>query len=235
MDTSAETVLAWLERRGTKKAISELKRYGITAPRAFGVGVGELRKYAKQTGTSHVLAQELWASGWYEARLLAGFVDDPQQVTVRQMDRWADDFDNWAVVDSLCFSLFDRSPHAWKMIPKWARAEPEFRKRAAFALIWSLTVHDKSASDKQFVDSLRLIETGAYDDRHFVKKAVNMALHAIGKRNAALHAAAIETAERLAGMDEPSPRWIGKHALRELTSQSRRSTRVAAPARRAER
>lgn len=215
---SATEALAWLEGRGTKKNVEGLKRYGITARRAFGVTVGDTKKYAKQVGMDHALAQALWASGWYEARLLAAFVDDPQQVTLQQMNGWADDFDNWAVVDTVCFSLFDRVPHAWKVIPRWAQAKPEFKKRAAFALLWSLSVHDKRASDEAFLKSLPLIVEGARDDRHFVKKAVDMALRAIGKRSAALNVAAIETAERLAAMDDPAPRWVGKHAARELKS-----------------
>jgi 3-methyladenine DNA glycosylase AlkD len=215
---SAKTALQWLERRGTKRNVAELKRYGITATRPFGVSVGDVKKYAKQIGTDHALAQELWASGRYEARLLAAFVDDPTKVTVRQMDAWAADFDNWGIVDTVCFSLFDRTKHAWDMVPRWAKKTPEFTRRAAFALLWSLTVHDKDASDEAFLRCLPLIERGARDDRNFVKKAVNMALRAIGKRNNALNAAAIETAQRLAELDEAAPRWVGSHALRELTS-----------------
>jgi 3-methyladenine DNA glycosylase AlkD len=195
-----------------------MKRYGIIAPRAFGVSVGDAKKYAKQIGINHALALGLWDSGWYEARLLAAFVGDPSQLTLAQMNQWADEFDNWAVVDTVCFSLFDRSPHAWTVIPRWAKAEAEFKKRAAFALIWSLTVHDSSASDQAFLRCLPLIEKGAHDDRNFVKKGVDMALRAIGKRNSVLNSAAIETARRLAALSEAAPRWVGKHALTELAS-----------------
>lgn len=210
--------LQWLEKKGTKKQIKELDRYGIVAKRPFGVSVGETKKYAKQIGTNHALAQKLWATGRYEAQILAAFIDDPAQVAVKQMDAWAADFDNWAIVDTACFHLFDRTPHAWKMVPKWTKAKPEFTKRAAFAMLWSLSVHDKDAPDSKFIQSLELIERGATDERNFVKKAVNMALRAIGKRNRALNAAAIDTAERLAASNEPTQRWVGKNALRELTS-----------------
>ena len=91
-------------------------------------------------------------------------------------------------------------------------------KRAAFALLWGLTVHDKTAGDEPFLDGLTLIERAATDERNFVKKAVNMALRAIGKRNAALHAAAVAAARRLAEAPGQSARWVGKDALRDLTS-----------------
>jgi 3-methyladenine DNA glycosylase AlkD len=62
------------------------------------------------------------------------------------------------------------------------------------------------------------VEREAGDDRHFVKKATNMALRAVGKRNAALNAAAVVVARRLANATDPTARWVGKDALRELTS-----------------
>jgi hypothetical protein len=64
-------VLAWLERRGTRRNLQALARYGIVAPRAFGVPVGTLLQLAKRLGKDHALAAGLWKSGWYEARMLA--------------------------------------------------------------------------------------------------------------------------------------------------------------------
>jgi len=136
------------------------------------------------------------------------------------MDRWCRQFDNWAFCDAMSFNLFDRSPHAWAKVKAWSRRRNEFEKRTAFALLWSLTVHDKQAGDERFLDGLALIERAATDDRHFVKKAVNMALRAVGKRNRALNAAAVSVARRLAAAADPSARWVGQDALRELTSSA---------------
>ncbi len=219
-EPSVSDVLAWLERRGTKKQIKELDRYGITATKPFGVTVGDLKKYAKEIGSDHELAQQLWVTGRYEARMLAAMIDDPAKVTAAQMNAWVSDFDNWAIVDTACFHLFDRTKHAWKKVSQWAKAKPEFTKRTAFALIWSLSVHDKKAPNRTFLDGLKLIETAATDERNFVKKAVNMALRATGKRNVALNAAAIKTAERLSKSEDATARWVGGHALRELESPS---------------
>jgi 3-methyladenine DNA glycosylase AlkD len=132
------------------------------------------------------------------------------------MDRWCRDFDSWAMCDTACFHLFDRTPYAWQKAWQWATAKPEFVKRAGFALMASLVAHDKRASDDAFVECLPLIESGAQDARNFVKKAVNWALRSIGKRNLALNAAAIAVAKRLADSDVPAARWVGKDALREL-------------------
>lgn len=216
--TEVEAVVSSLRRMGTKRTRDGMARYGIPSDKAFGVSVGELKKVAARLGRNHELAVALWETGWYEARMLAAFVGEPERVTPAQMDRWRADFDNWAVCDHGCFHLFDRTPHAWKKVEQWSRRRDEFGKRAAFALLWGLTVHDKQAGDELFLEGLLLVERAADDDRHFVKKAVNMALRAIGKRNAALHAAAVEVARRLAASPQGAAQWVGKDALRELSS-----------------
>jgi 3-methyladenine DNA glycosylase AlkD len=210
--------LTWLERHGSKKHRDGLARYGIQATNPLGVPMAAIQKLAKQLGRDHALALALWETNCYEARLLTAYVDDPALVTARQMDRWARDFDNWAVCDTLCFSLFDRTPHAWRKIEQWSSRREEFVKRAAFALLASVALHDKQAADAPFLRTLPIIEREAADERNFVKKGVSWALRLIGRRNLPLNAAAVATSRRLAAAAEPSARWVGKDALRELMS-----------------
>jgi 3-methyladenine DNA glycosylase AlkD len=90
--------------------------------------------------------------------------------------------------------LFDRTPHAFGKVALWSRRRDEFVKRAAFALLACLALHDKRAGDEPFVRCLPLVETAATDERNFVKKGVSWALRAIGRRNFELHAAAVSVA-----------------------------------------
>lgn len=221
LDDQVREVLTSLERLSDKRVREDMpKRYGVYTDKAFGVSMSNIQKVARPLGRNHELAALLWETGWYEARMLTSFVDEPARVTSAQMDRWCRDFDNWGIVDTLCFNLFDRTPHAWRKVTEWTNKDAEFVKRAGFALLWSLTVHDKLAGDEPFLQGLVFIERAAADERHFVKKAVNMALRAIGKRNPALNAAAVTVARRLADSPSASARWVGKDALRELTSAS---------------
>ena len=213
---SVESVLAWLERRGSKRNRDGMARYGIVAEKAYGVSVGDLRDLGKRIGRNHELALALWDTGVYEARMLTPFVDEPERVTPAQMDRWCRDFDNWAICDALCFHLFDKTPHAFRKVEQWAKRKPEFEKRAAFALLASLAGHDKQASDEAFLRCLPLVERAAEDERNFVKKGVSWALRGIGHRNRTLHAAAVALAESLAESTEAAARWVGKDTLRDL-------------------
>ena len=108
---------------------------------------------------------------------------------------------------------------------------PLFVKRAAFALLASLALHDKTAPDARFVQALAVIEREADDDRNFVRKGVLWGLRGIGSRSARLRDAALSVAERLAARPGSSARWIGRQAIRELNSQAarRRIDRVKAP------
>lgn len=209
--------LKWLERNGTKPNRDGLARYGIEAPKAFGVPMGKIQALAKRLGPNHDLAAALWETGWYEARLLTAFVAEPERLTSAQMDRWCRAFDNWAVCDTLCFHLFDRSPLAFGKVGQWSRRRQEFVRRAAFALLASLALHDKKAKDVSFSRCLPLLEAAAEDDRNFVKKAVSWALRGVGRRSAGLHAEALALAHRLTSSSRPSARWVGRDALRELT------------------
>ena len=217
---AARKAIDWLKKHGSQAGRDGMARFAIPSDKAFGVSMREVQKLAKEIGRDHDVALALWDTGWLEARMLAAYVGEPDRLTATQMDRWCGEFDNWAVVDTLCFALFDRTPFAWPKVEQWSKRKDEFQKRAGFALLWSLSVHDKAATDARFLRGLAIIEREANDERNFVKKAVNMALRAIGKRNRELHSAALKVAARLAASADATARWNGKDALRELQGAS---------------
>ena len=217
--TRAPEVVAWLNRNASRKVRDGMARYGLPSDHALGISVGALKAYAKQLGPDHALAAAIWKTGIYEARLLASFVGEPEKLTVAQMNAWCRDFDNWGVCDTVCFALFDRTPLAWGRLTPWSRARGEFQKRAAFALLASLALHDKTSPDAKFAPYLAHIEAAASDDRNFVKKGVVWALRAVGLRSAALQRDALTLARRLAASDVPSERWVGREVVRELSKK----------------
>jgi 3-methyladenine DNA glycosylase AlkD len=215
-----DEIMQRLKTLSDPEAVKGMARFGINPENTYGVSIPNLRKLAKEAGKDHALAQELWASGIHEARILAGMVDDPELVSEAQMEAWVRDFDSWDVCDQVCMNLFDKVPLAWRKVSEWSEREEEFVKRAAFALIACFAWHDKSAEDERFMNFLPVITKGATDERNFVKKAVNWALRHIGKRNRNLNRAAIETAKEIQGIDSRAARWIAADALRELTGEA---------------
>ncbi|HEX8678872.1 MAG TPA: DNA alkylation repair protein [Chthoniobacterales bacterium] len=218
MEWDVDAAVAALKKLRSSRVRDGMARFALPSDHALGVSVPDVRALAKRIGPDHALALALWKSGIYEARMLTAFIAEPERITPALMDRWCRDFDSWGICDALCFHLFDRTPHAWTKVAQWSDDPREFVKRAAFAVLAGLAVHDKTAPDEAFVRTFRFIERAASDDRNFVKKAVSWALRGIGKRNGELNSGAVELARRLAAASDAAPRWVGRDALRELTS-----------------
>lgn len=216
----ADEIVARLKALANPESVKGMARYGINPEGTLGVSIPNLRRIAKEAGRDHRLAAALWKTGIHEARILAAFVDDPQALTVRQMDRWAADFDSWDVCDQCCTSLFDQSELAWERVVAWSTRDEEFVKRAAFATIAGLAWHHKTAPDAKFRQLLPIIKRESTDERNYVKKSVSWALRHIGKRNLKLNAAAITAAEQIGKQDSKAARWISRDALRELTGEA---------------
>lgn len=222
LDTKA--ILAELRRHARPDAEAKLARFGIAGTDALGLTMAEVQAIARRIGHRHDLVEELWATGIYEARMLCAYVADPAAVTKAQMQRHCRDFADWATCDTLCFALWDRTPHALAMVDAWADARGEFQRRAAFALLAGLALHDKERDDADFVRRLPLCVEAADDARNFVKKGVLWALNAIGRRSPAMHEHTLALCTELAAREEPSARWIGKTGLRELKKAKVRGT-----------
>ncbi|MDE1810480.1 MAG: DNA alkylation repair protein [Candidatus Micrarchaeota archaeon] len=215
-----EQIVAELRRLAKPEVKESMATFGIDTASALGVSVPELRKLSRRIGISHELALSMWATGIHEARLLATMIDDPALVTGRQMEVWVRDINSWDVCDSLCGNLFDKTRSAYMKADEWSRRDREFVKRAGFAMMAVLAVHDKEANDQQFINFLPLIEQNSDDERNFVKKGVSWALRNIGKRNMALNEKALRTAEKIGAKESPSAKWIASDAIRELTSKA---------------
>lgn len=215
-----QDILTELKKNANPKKVAGMARFGISTHKTLGVSMPILRKLAKEIGPNHTRALQLWDSGIHEARILAGLIAEPDKLTEKDMETWIKDFDSWDVVDQVCGNLFDKHPAAYKKAVEWSSREEEFEKRAGFALMAWLAVHDKQADDTKFEQFLPLIFREATDDRNFVKKAVNWALRQIGKRNKILHPLAMDCAHDIL-KEYPNSKpaqWIAKDAIRELES-----------------
>jgi 3-methyladenine DNA glycosylase AlkD len=216
---TTDQVLADLEALGDPVFKAGLSKFAINPATALGIRLPVLRHYARAYRRNHQLALDLWETKVHEARLMAVFIADPKQATEALLEKWVSDFNSWDICDQACGGLFDKTPYAWDKAREWAAREPEFEKRAGFALMAYLAIHDKRARDEQFLAFFPYIKAGSDDDRNFVKKAVNWAIRQIGKRNLVLHAAVMALTREIQVQGSKSGRWIAADALRELESQ----------------
>ena len=210
-------IIKQLKDHSDPEAVNGMARFGINPATAWGISLPILRSIGKSTGRNHSLAEQLWITGIHEARILAGIIDNPREVTEQQMEDWTGDFNSWDICDQCCMNLFRKTPFAWDKAVEWSRRNPEFVKRAGFALMATLAVHDKKAGNEQFLSFFRAVKRQSTDKRNFVKKAVTWALRQIGKRNLILNKQAVEAARDIRRINSKSARWIASNAIKELT------------------
>lgn len=215
---SCEDIVTRLKKMESPSDREGMARFGINTENALGISVKNLRVLAREIGINHELAIDLWNTGIHEARLLAMLIEEKEKVTRTQIDEWVEVGDSWDIVDLACINMYRHFEDAWDLMASWCQRDEEYVKRAGYSLLAVLAVHDKQASDKKFIQTLKLIKN-ARDTRNFVKKSVSWALRGIGKRNMILHDAALNTAELMSESKDPGTRWVGKHARRELLDE----------------
>lgn len=197
-------------------------QFGITAANSIGgITTPQLRVLAKQIGKHHELALQLWNTGIHEARHIAIFVADPKRFSENQMEQWLKDFNSWDIVDNCCGTIFDKTPFAYEKAIQWTKRKKEFEKRAGFAMMAVLAVHDKKAGDEKFEQFFPYLIAESDDERNFVKKAINWALRQIGKRNLSLCRQAMAAAKKIQQKGDAASKWIAADALRELEKYQR--------------
>ena len=218
---AAEIVAVLMQEEDPEARGSMRQQYGIYSDKMYGVPMRRLLEIAKPLATNHELALSLWEEGSYEARTIAALVDDPQQVSRAQMQLWCADFDNWAIVDTACFRLFDQTPYAWSMIDEWVDGEKLFVRRAGFALLWALALHDHNSPDLNFQRALVHVRSKANDPRPLVGKAIIMAMRAIAAKRPALRDDVLRVASDLSEDKDPVVRRVGRPIKRSLTIKKR--------------
>ncbi|MFZ5364111.1 MAG: DNA alkylation repair protein, partial [Patescibacteria group bacterium] len=171
MTVKVKKIINHIKKYSKEKNRQGMARFGIRVEYALGASMPVLRDLAKKLGKDHKLAAELWVTKIHEARILACLIDDPKLVSETQMEKWVSAFNSWDLCDQCCMNLFDKTGLAEKKAIEWARRKEEFVRRAGFALMAVLAVHDKEMPDKDFLKFFSLIEKTASDERNFVKKA----------------------------------------------------------------
>lgn len=221
-----QEIIKYFKSQKNQRNIEGMTRFGINSQTAMGMSIPSLRKMAKdikkENKDCHALALKLWDTNIHEAKHLAGMIDNPAQVTEKQMDKWASEFYSWDICDQICMNLFDKTPFAYKKAVEWTTKSQEYYKRAGFAMMAVLAWHDKNAKDSQFTPFFPIIIRESIDERNYVRKAINWAIRQIGKNRPSLKKKAIAASEKIRKLypDSKAARWIANDAIRELERYS---------------
>lgn len=213
---TCDEIILKLKSMSSEKYKANVVKMGIPESNSIGVSTGDIRKLAKEIKKSNEFAYELWRIGYHEAKLLAVLVFDKEHISLQEVELLMNDVWSWDLCDHLCKNLIIKLESYEDLITKWCISKATYTKRAAFTLMASAVIHEKSISDYIIDNYLKLISEHSNDEREHVKKAVSWALREIGKRNFNYQEKAILLAYELKESGSKSQIWIAKDALKEL-------------------
>jgi 3-methyladenine DNA glycosylase AlkD len=215
-DVRCDRILSHIRAVGANAHRQSLARLGVPVAQVCGVPTPHIRRLARELGVNQALADSLWQSCIHEARLLAVLIASPSAMPIAAIENWMSEIQSWDLCDHLCNNLLRHMPECLDHLPRWAANESEFVRRAAFATIAMLAIHEKRLGCEHVRLFLTLIQRYACDRRNYVKKAVSWALRELGKRDLSGHQHALALASTLMESTDPGSRWVGKDTLLEL-------------------
>ena len=168
---------------------------------SFGIGLTQLRKLAKKVGRDHELAQQLWQSDCYDAKVIGLLIDEPKKLTREQAESQVDNLNAGMLshVFSSCDATLAKAPFVFELTQEWLTSKDEIRRRCAYGLLYELSKNKriKQLTDQFFRDCIKLIDDTIDAEENYVRLAQGGALMGIGKRNKVLNQAAIKVASRV--------------------------------------
>jgi len=184
-----------LRANGSARTRKTYSRHGARGD-MFGVSYAVLVKMKKKIKVDQPLAEKLWATGNYDARVLATMIADPATIGVRTLNAWARDLEDRHLAGALS-NVAAEAPSAKKQMEKWTAANNEMLACAGWHTLASISRQDNGLPDSYFEKYLGIIESRLRSEKNWVKYAMNNALICIGVRNPKLERKAITVAGKI--------------------------------------
>lgn len=200
-------VLSLLKKNRNERGIAHWKKtdakknHGL---KSFGIGLTQLRKLAKEVGRDHQLAQQLWKTDNYDAKVLGLLIDDPKQITRAQAEQQVEQLNGGLLshVFASCDATLAKTPFAFEKSRDWMESKDNIRRRCGYTLLYELSKKNiKQMDDAYFMDRIVHIRDTIHDQEMWVSEAMKGALVGIGKRNKKLNKAAIAAVKAIGHID----------------------------------
>ena len=199
-------VLALLKDNRDERGIAHWKKRGSRNGKlkSFGIGLTRLRKLAKQVGRDHKLAQQLWKSDTYDAKVMGLLIDDPKQLSREQAEVQVEGLQDglFAHVFASCDATLAKTPFAFPLAQEWMESKDDMRRRCGYTLIYELSKKNpKGMDDAYLLGLIEHIRQAIEGEEVWVRGAMAGALMGIGKRNKKLNKAAIRAVRAIGPVD----------------------------------
>ena len=199
-------VLALLKENKNERGMAHWKKRAPKTRKlkSFGIGLTQLRKLAKLVGRDHKLAQQLWNSDIYDAKIIGLLIDDPKQLSREQAERQVEGLQGGmlAHVFASCDATLAKTPFAFELACDWMESKDDMRRRCGYSLLYELSKKSpKGMDDAYLLSRIDHIRHAIDGEDVWVRAAMGGALMGIGKRNRKLNQAAIRAAKAIGPID----------------------------------
>lgn len=193
-----ETVMQELEALGKERTKKIYISNGAHEP-LFGVATGAMKPIAKKIKINQRLAEELYATGNYDAMYFAGIIADPKAMTELDFDRWMDAAYFYMLSDYVVAVTLSESDIAQGVADKWIASGEELRMSAGWSCYcWLLGNRlDNEFSESKISNLLNTVKNTIHDSPERTKSAMNNFLYTVGISYLPLHEKAVETAKEV--------------------------------------
>lgn len=195
---TAKEIMQELEQLGEAGYKNTMMKHGVPEP-LYGVKIEHLKKIRKREKNGHATALELYATGNYDARYLAGLLVDPQQISAAELQKWAETANCGALQEYTVAWVAAESPHGWQKALEWIDSENEGLANAGWATLGDMVamVPDEELDIAQLGALLQRVEKEIHGAPNRVRYTMNGYVIGLGVYVAPLAAAAQEAAERI--------------------------------------
>lgn len=195
---NVELVMQELEALGKERMKKMYMSNGAHEP-LFGAATGAMKPIVKKIKMNQPLAEELYATGNYDAMYFAGIIAEPNAMTEADYDRWIDAAYFYMLSDYVVAVTLSESDIAQEVADKWIASGEELRMSAGWSCYcWLLGSRlDVEFSEAKISDMLDMVKNTIHDSPERTKSAMNNFIYTVGISYLPLHEKAIETAKAI--------------------------------------
>lgn len=193
-----EAVMQELEALGKERTKKIYISNGAHEP-LFGVATGAMKPIAKKIKMNQPLAEELYATGNYDAMYFAGIIADPNGMNEEDYERWMDGAYFYMLSDYVVAVTLSESDIAQQVADKWIASGEELRMSAGWSCYcWLLGNRpDQQFPEQKIAGMLELAASTIQDSPTRTKFSMSNFIYTVGISYLPLHAKALETAKAL--------------------------------------
>ncbi|MED3687981.1 DNA alkylation repair protein [Peribacillus butanolivorans] len=191
-----QMVMQELEVLGKERTKKIYESNGAHEP-LFGVATGAMKPIAKKIKKNQPLAEQLYATGNYDAMYFAGIIADPKTMAEADFERWMDAAYFYMLSDYVVAVTLAETDIAQDVADKWIASGEELRMSAGWSCYcWLLGNRpDGEFSESKIANMLENVENTIHDSPERTKYAMNNFIYTVGISYLPLHDKAVETAK----------------------------------------